>query len=232
MSRGYPINQGGFSSINYTSPFPIVCRVDFDGTTYVADTPYADTNFLPTLAGATTAELSDVVGKKGGFTDGFGVYRKAGGGVNTSSTQAIQLAKCIETCTAYGYVEVFTGLTSSAVTLSIGTPTQTQVLLGSQPTSALTTANTLWMNTFPAAGTFPNQTSSVGAAAYYYPLPEIIVGAGNSLNMYLGTGATPIVTGSLNVFLRFGSLSNKSRNKTTENQTVQNIRVGPAIPRY
>jgi hypothetical protein len=87
---------------------------------------------LPNLASATTAELLDVTGKKGGFTDGFGVYRKAGGGVNTSSTRAIQLAKCIETCTAYGYVEVFTGLTSSAVTLSIGTPTQNQVLLGSR----------------------------------------------------------------------------------------------------
>lgn len=236
MTAGYSRNLGGFSSTNYTSPFKIVRRVDFDGTTYVADTPYADLTLAPNLGTYSTADLRKVVGTEGGFTDGFSIFSKAGGGVNTSSTQAIQLAKCVETCTVYGYAEIFTGLTSSAVTLSIGTPGANQVVLGSQPTSALTTqsttANNVWLNTHPTSGTFPSFTSSVGSAVNYYPLPEIIVGAGNPINLYLGTGSVNIVAGSINVFLMFGSLSNVNRRKSNENVTFQQSRVGPAIPKY
>lgn len=236
MSVGFPRNFGGFSSTNYTSPFKIVCRVDFDGTVYAADTPYADLSIAPTLATNSTADNLRLAGSLGGFDDGFRLFRRAGGGVNISTTQAIQLAKCVETCTVYGYAEVYSGLTSSAVTLSIGTPTANQVVLGSQPTSALSTssssASNIWLNTFPTSGTFPAFTSTVGSAVNYYPLPEIIVAEGNPINLYLGTGSTNIVTGSLNIFLMFGSLSNKQRRRTNENSTFQNVRVGPAIPKY
>jgi hypothetical protein len=229
MALGFSRNAGGFGFLNQTVPQEIVCRIDFDGTTYAVNTPFADTSINPNLSGKTTAQLLSLSGTAGNFA-GSGdssIYRKAG----AAGATTIKLAKIAQTSLVGGYIEIITGLTSSARTISIGTASQTQAITGNQACSALGTANNLVINTYPASGSHPTRASSVGSTAVWFT-PDVLIHAGQEIVLTLSASdSTVIAAGSIDVRLRFASVAGTGRTRTNANMSNE-VRIGSAYPIY
>lgn len=187
MSAGnFPTNPGGFYLINTTYPSQLLARVVLDGSTYVVDTPVADTSLNGALTGKTTAELLARAGKEGnfGFNHSRALYRKAGAAGATS----VKLAKVVRNAVINVVATITTTVTTSTRTFRVGTEGSTSALLASQATSVLSTSSSnypkLWAPTSPKVG--PPNTSTVGETITYYS-PDIFVAGGQDIILTIGS---------------------------------------------
>lgn len=223
MAGYYSANMGGGFLFNSTFPGEIVARVDFDGTTYAVDTPFADTSINPVLTGKTTAELLSLSARKGGFAGATdqSIYRKAG----AAGATTVKLARVDRDSIVYCYIQVVTGLTSSARSLIVTTSDNpTGKIIPSTLTSALTGNNLIIEKGGTVGGSVPFN---------FYTGNSFLVSEGQDIELRIGAEAvTALTAGSINVIIKTAPAIGRGRVRGNTNEISDNRVFGSVYPIY